>query len=349
MAFGRRDTDNWFDKTLRPLLKSVGAQPRRVDRIEHNDDIDDRILAEIEDADFAVADLTYARPSVYFEAGYVQRTVPVIYTCRADHLNAPPDSPNRVHFDLQMKNIVPWRDPLDGRFRKRMESRLRKVTMPLLREKERSLEAAEQTRRFGALSQSRQLVVATAAIEDATSKLGLKSRSEKARLEGWGIYIGPLLTLKTKFNQGWEWQFKYLVVSSVTARLLEHLRTELRLGKFVPSVDEAGKPTLGVAEFVLIVSLHKVPLDRVRGAFPTWSVVGANPKRLELFEKWPALTPLQKSGGSFNPRKAPTVPLRHRLVVIDPVRSEEELTRVIGETVPTLIDLAKRGTRRPSP
>jgi len=55
-----QDTDKWFDRTLRPLLKIVGAQARRVDRIEHNDDIDDRILAEIKEADFAVADLTYA-------------------------------------------------------------------------------------------------------------------------------------------------------------------------------------------------------------------------------------------------------------------------------------------------
>jgi len=40
----------WFDKTLRRCSGRC-AQPRRVDRIEHNDDIDDRIYAEIEAAD----------------------------------------------------------------------------------------------------------------------------------------------------------------------------------------------------------------------------------------------------------------------------------------------------------
>jgi hypothetical protein len=180
MAFGHNDTDKWFDRSLRPLLKSVRAQPRRVDRIEHNDDIDDRILAEIRAADFAVADLTYARPSAYFEAGFAQRAVPVIYTCRADHFHAAPDSPSRIHFDLQMKNIVPWREPLDPTFRRRMESRLRKVTLPLLRERAKTMEAANQSERFRGLSQANQLAALTSVIEAETSNLGMTARSERS-------------------------------------------------------------------------------------------------------------------------------------------------------------------------
>jgi nucleoside 2-deoxyribosyltransferase len=92
MAFSHPDTDAWFDKSLVPVLKRKGVSARRVDRLEHNDDIDDRILQELEGADFVLADLTYARPSVYFEAGYAQRVIPVIYTCRADHLEPPRES-----------------------------------------------------------------------------------------------------------------------------------------------------------------------------------------------------------------------------------------------------------------
>src|SRR5215472_9716952 len=55
-------------------------------RLEHNDDIDKRIMKEIKACDFAIADLTYARPSVYFEAGFAQRSVPV--TSRKDHRSA---------------------------------------------------------------------------------------------------------------------------------------------------------------------------------------------------------------------------------------------------------------------
>jgi hypothetical protein len=37
---------------------------------------------------YCSADLRYARPSVYFEAGYAERSVPVIYTVRRDHFRA---------------------------------------------------------------------------------------------------------------------------------------------------------------------------------------------------------------------------------------------------------------------
>src|SRR5665647_2602914 len=93
MAFDNPDTDEWYESTLVPLLTSLDVRVRRVDRIEHNDDIDDRIIEEIQAADLLVADITYARPSVYFEAGYAQRAIPVIYTARADHFRPDPAHP----------------------------------------------------------------------------------------------------------------------------------------------------------------------------------------------------------------------------------------------------------------
>jgi hypothetical protein len=342
MAFGHQDTDKWFDRTLRPLLKIVGAQARRVDRIEHNDDIDDRILAEIKEADFAVADLTYARPSAYFEAGYAQRAVPVIYTCRADHLLAPPDSSNRVHFDLQMKNIVPWREPMDPRFRQRMESRLRKVTLPILREKARSVEAVQQVDRFRVLSQANQLAEVSAAIEAAASNLELGQRDERKRLDDWGIVLDPVLTLRTRFHHGWQWQFLYLVVPSLTQRWLNQVRLELNLGKLAPTHDVPGQQPRGVAEFVLLVSLSPVPLHRVRSAFSTWDVVELNPKRFESSTSLPSLKPLARPSKGMSLAKAAhtsTIPWRMRLVVIDPVRSTEQVTQLIRQVVPTLRNL----------
>ena len=110
MAFDYDDTDRIYSVFER-LLRSMGITAVRVDRIEHNDDIDNRIIQEIEQANFVLAGcLTYARPSVYFEAGYAQRAVPVVYTCRRDHFRPRVDDPNgnvRVDFDIsKMKNIV---------------------------------------------------------------------------------------------------------------------------------------------------------------------------------------------------------------------------------------------------
>src|SRR5690349_13253404 len=101
MAFDRDDTERDWRQLLRPALKSLDISATRVIDVEHNDDIDDRIRALLQSADFVVADLTYARPSVYYEAGYAEREVPVVYTCRSDHFKARTDDPNgnlRVHF-----------------------------------------------------------------------------------------------------------------------------------------------------------------------------------------------------------------------------------------------------------
>jgi len=119
MAFGPTDVNQIFDNIICRVLEDRQVQPVRVDRVEHNDNIDDRIMQEIRAADFAIADLTYSRPSVYYEAGYSEREIPVIYTVREDHFRPQPDDEHgifRVHFDLQMKNVVGWRDASDEKF-----------------------------------------------------------------------------------------------------------------------------------------------------------------------------------------------------------------------------------------
>src|SRR6185437_8383490 len=146
MAFDHKDTDLLYDHIAK-TLRAMDIHPIRVDRVEHNDDIDDRIFKEIAAADLMVADLTYARPSVYFEAGYAQRLVPVIYTARTDHFREHDDDPygnRQVHFDLKMKNIIGWADPAADAFHKRLRSRVSKVIAPLL--KQRNLDRAQQNR-----------------------------------------------------------------------------------------------------------------------------------------------------------------------------------------------------------
>lgn len=79
-AFGRDDVDEVYDKCVRPALKRLHVQPSRVNRVEHNEDIDNKIFELLNAADFAIVDLTYSRPSVYYDAGYAFGTgKPVIY------------------------------------------------------------------------------------------------------------------------------------------------------------------------------------------------------------------------------------------------------------------------------
>ncbi len=136
-AFGHRDVDQVYSRVVQPLLRDFSTSARRVDRVEHNDDIDDKIFALLESADFCIADLTHARPSVYYEAGFAAgRSKPVIYIVRADHFRRRADieDPNgnlRVHFDLQMKNILVWKSADDPNFRRRLKRRLKLITARL--------------------------------------------------------------------------------------------------------------------------------------------------------------------------------------------------------------------------
>lgn len=134
MAFGRADTDQVFNKVIAPTLRRLKVSPIRVDIKEHNRNINEIIMEELDACSLVVADLTYARPSVYFEAGYAERKVPVVYTSRKDHFRAKDSDPNgneRVHFDVSMRNIVGWSSPSDKEFRRRFEKRVKHVIRPI--------------------------------------------------------------------------------------------------------------------------------------------------------------------------------------------------------------------------
>jgi hypothetical protein len=125
MALGHSDTDAFYERLVAPVLRRNGVTPIVINRTLGNDDLNSQIIKQLTEADFTICDLTYARPSVYFEAGFAQRTVPVVYTVRKDHLQLGQPDDRRVHFDLQMKPLITWVDPSDADFASRLERRLR--------------------------------------------------------------------------------------------------------------------------------------------------------------------------------------------------------------------------------
>lgn len=179
MRIGEPTADRLFRKAISPALRACGLTPIRIDKIDHNDDIDDiddRIMEEIQRADIVVADLTFARPSVYFEGGYATGLgKPVIYTARGDHFRDKDGDPHgnlRVHFDLQMKNIIDWTDPESATFRKRLERRLRFVLAPIVRKRNADAAAAEVRAEFLRLPVSRRLEASSQAVATCLESLG---------------------------------------------------------------------------------------------------------------------------------------------------------------------------------
>lgn len=112
----------WFDETMNDAfdrgfelaVKDAGYRALRIDRKEHNNKIDDEIIAEIRRSRFVIVDFTcdvlevdgricpLSRGGVYYEAGFAQSIgLPIIFTCRADMIA-------HVHFDTRQFAHVIW-------------------------------------------------------------------------------------------------------------------------------------------------------------------------------------------------------------------------------------------------
>ena len=109
-----------FDFGIAPAITAAGYEPRRVDRYEHNNRIDDEIIALIKQSRFVVTDLTENRGGIYFEAGLALGLgLPVIWLVRNDRMD-------EVHFDNRQYNFITWEegawDDLARRLRYRIEA-----------------------------------------------------------------------------------------------------------------------------------------------------------------------------------------------------------------------------------
>ncbi|MGD0585998.1 MAG: hypothetical protein ABSA86_09535, partial [Oryzomonas sp.] len=70
----------WFDESMRLVydtsisvgILNAGYKPHRVDLRQHNDKIDDEIIAQIRSSRFVLADFTDQRGGVYYEAGFAK-------------------------------------------------------------------------------------------------------------------------------------------------------------------------------------------------------------------------------------------------------------------------------------
>lgn len=71
MAQGDAHLEDVLD-ALKDAATRCGLNAERVDEVESNERITDRILESIRRAEFVIADLTGARPNVFYEAGYAE-------------------------------------------------------------------------------------------------------------------------------------------------------------------------------------------------------------------------------------------------------------------------------------
>ncbi len=100
MWFSDSVNDAW--QAIDNGIRNAGYKPFRVDQKQHNNKIDDEIIAGIRGSKFLVADLTGHRGGVYYEAGFAQGLgLEVIWLCRSTDME-------KMHFDIRQYNTIFW-------------------------------------------------------------------------------------------------------------------------------------------------------------------------------------------------------------------------------------------------
>lgn len=96
-------------EAIKPAIECSGFEPNRIDQAPHNERIDVKIMADIKESRFVVADVTEQKAGVYFEAGYAMGMgIPVIWSVSQSDLG-------NVHFDTRQYCHIVWESKEDFR------------------------------------------------------------------------------------------------------------------------------------------------------------------------------------------------------------------------------------------
>lgn len=125
--------DSAFTTAIKPALEEVGYTPIRIDMVEHNEKIDDEIIAQIRQSGLLIADMTGQRGGVYFEAGFAKGLeIPVIWTIQDREIETErglvPEV-ETIHFDTRQYNFIVWKDAED--LKQRLINRIRATNLAI--------------------------------------------------------------------------------------------------------------------------------------------------------------------------------------------------------------------------
>lgn len=95
--------DDAYKEAIRPALEKLGYDPIiNVKFMEHNEKIDDIIIAEIRKSRLLIAEFSGHRPCVYFEAGFAKGLgIDVIFICHKKYFK-------KAQFDIRQYSHIKW-------------------------------------------------------------------------------------------------------------------------------------------------------------------------------------------------------------------------------------------------
>lgn len=323
MPFGKPDCDAIYDKQILPVLRGLNILPIRVDRREHKEDLNVYIVRMLNESDMALADLTYARPSVYYEAGYADCKMPVVYTVRKDHLSrAQADENLRVHFDLEMKNIVHWRDVDDPTFAERLRKRVSFFIKPLCqqREKDELLERDRETFTSQSVKTrikeiERQFIKSLMRRRFWTSSLLYMHREFAERFLPGRVLFGAKLVNKTCYFCA------FIIVDALTKKHIQSAVNWLDSNRLISSDYEIEN----YQDYFIFLSLHKYLESRFTSILPDAAPCGASGTYLISYR--PYLMPNKKQKGIIELPK-PSQPQRSKTIkIVSPIDTNRRLLK----------------------
>ncbi len=108
------ETHTIIDDTFKQqILEQTGFKLKTVADIEHNNLIDDQIIAEINRSIAIVADFSEGNHGAYYEAGYAHgQGKELIFLCK-DTVMDSLERQNKPHFDVNHRSFVVWKSPAD--------------------------------------------------------------------------------------------------------------------------------------------------------------------------------------------------------------------------------------------
>jgi len=201
------------------------------------------------------------------KAGYASGcSKPVIYIARKDHFhpNEKDEAGNRkIHFDLQMKNIIPWTES-NNDFKKNLRSRLKYVLKDLKglqKDRERELRYEKE---FAELSQSEQLDSIDSKARNLLRRHGysnihVKKNNEKNKYIFTKkenkifreIYINPKPTINKELCDSFIF---YLNLLSLVNKKLDDI--------------------VSIQVAIILISLRQIKNNTLRSYFPSWKPGG---------------------------------------------------------------------------
>ncbi|MDD3436428.1 MAG: hypothetical protein PHC64_04660 [Candidatus Gastranaerophilales bacterium] len=116
-----------YEDVIQPAIEDDKRfEAVKIDCVEHCNDINDEMIAQIRKSRFIVADLTGYRGGVYWEAGFAYGLgMPVVYTCHEKwQVSDESKGIEKIHFDVNHRNIIFWNEDNLDDFKKRLSARI---------------------------------------------------------------------------------------------------------------------------------------------------------------------------------------------------------------------------------